>query len=113
LYVTEVDKDGNPVSKDDTFGYTVSVDCDSVVISEEDLEAFVTITNTEKPVATPTPEVSPTATPTVTTAPGDTLSSGDGTPRTGDTSNAELWFVILMLAGICLVGVIVYRKKAE
>jgi pilin isopeptide linkage protein len=121
LYVTEVNEKGEPVSGDNTFGYDVFVEYDSdeefVTVSEEHRSAEVTITNTENPVDTPTSEVSPTAaptaTPTVTVTPGDTISSGDGTPRTGDTSNAELWLVVLMLAGICLVGVIVYRKKAE
>jgi hypothetical protein len=114
LYVTEVDKDGNPVSKDDTFGYTVSVDCDSVVISEEDLEASVTITNTEKPAVTatptPTPGVSAPASGTDNTV-GSGTSTTTETPKTGDTTNATIWIMLILLAEVALIVTIIAWRR--
>jgi hypothetical protein len=129
LYVTEVTKDGIPVS-DDSFAYVVSVDAESVRIDEANvdnsvIEASVTITNTEKaidtdpiaeetarptltPAATATPTIAATATPT--TAP---LSNQENTvsnvPATGDETTVEL-YLILMLGALTAGSMILHQN---
>ena len=99
IYVAEVDEDGNPVSKDAAFAYTVTTDKDSVTITEESLKASVTITNKEKGVT-----VTPTSAPTVT--PG-------GSVRTGDDTNYEMYLALLGLAALMMAVVAVRRRREE
>ena len=97
--MAEVDEDGNPVSKDAAFAYTVTTDKDSVTITEESLKASVTITNKEKGVT-----VTPTSAPTVT--PG-------GSVRTGDDTNYEMYLALLGLAALMMAVVAVRRRREE
>ena len=54
LYVTEVDKDGNPVANSKSFAYDVEVSGGEIVLSDEGKTFSVTITNSEQNVETET-----------------------------------------------------------
>ena len=104
IYVAEVDEDGNPVSSDPAFAYTVTADKDSVTITEESLKATVTITNKEKPQATNTP--TPTITATVTPTPPTSASTGDDTDFGG-------YLAMLGLAMAAMMTAVLYRRRRE
>jgi pilin isopeptide linkage protein len=125
LYVTEVDENGNPVIDDPAFGYDVNVDNGEDIIVTVGSENTTTITNTKKPdvTSTPTPELTatPEATPGVSapaTGTNNTVDSGTQstteTPKTGDTTNATIWIILILLAEVALVVTIIlwrrYRK---
>ena len=104
IYVAEVDEDGNPVSSDPAFAYTVTADKNSVTITEESLKATVTITNKEKPQATNTP--TPTITATVTPTPPTSASTGDDTDSGG-------YLAMLGLAMAAMMTAVLYRRRRE
>ena len=54
LYVTEVDKDGNPVANSKSFAYDVEVSGGEIVLNDEGKTFSVTITNSEQNVETET-----------------------------------------------------------
>ena len=104
LYVAETDEEGNPVNEDE-FAYEVSISEDGVVsFDENNLNAAVTITNQEKPEATPTvtPEETPTPTPTTTTG-----------VKTGDNTPIGFYMAMLFMAAIVIEETTRRRRKKE
>jgi pilin isopeptide linkage protein/LPXTG-motif cell wall-anchored protein len=139
LYVTEVDKDGKPVTNDGSFAYQVTVNDTEVTFSDAVYSAEVTILNREKTTesekqaeaktpekkatgkktkttkatGTQTPETkaSSTSTGTVTTVKTTTTTSSSSSPKTGDTTNVTIWVALILLAAIGMVGVGVTRRR--
>ena len=98
IYVAEVDEDGNPVSCDPSFAYTVTTDKDSVTITEESLKANVTITNKEKTKVINTP--TPTITPPTSAHNGDNIDFGG-------------YMAMLGLAMAAMMTAVLYRRRRE
>lgn len=98
IYVAEVEEDGNPVSSDPSFAYTVTADKDSVTITEESLKANVTITNKGKTkvINTPTPTITP---PT--------------SAHTGDNTNMDGYFAMLGLVMAAMMTAALYRRRRK
>ena len=101
LYITEVDENGVPVSRDAVYKYIVSQDTEQVVLSEESLRASVTITNKEKEVAAPTPTITPTPQPEQKTG-----------VKTGDDTPIDV-YVMLLGAAILAVFAVVRKRREE
>ncbi|MBQ8304746.1 MAG: hypothetical protein IJX90_00795 [Blautia sp.] len=95
LYIAETDKDGKPINKS-KFAYDVSVSNKGKVTFdvENNWEASVTIKNSEKPNATPTPTKKPTV-------------------KTGDDTPVGMYLSILLMAAVLAVAaaVIVRRRR--
>ena len=98
IYVAEVEEEGNPVSSDPSFAYTVTADKDSVTITEESLRANVTIKNKEKTRVrnTPTPTITP---PT--------------SANTGNNTNMDGYFAMLGLAMAAMMTAVMYRRRRK
>lgn len=140
FYVTETDKDGNPLSSDGSAGFTFQLTGGDgkVVLTPESPSAEVVITNVfektseDDPTVTPaeTPTVTPTGTPVVTMpeayGPGhdsggeNNASEHDGTgtstqPRTGD--DTPVIPLLALLAGSAVLTVLslkrLYRNRRE
>ena len=62
-----------------------------------------------KPAETATPQ--PTVTPQPTAQPQPTVQPVSPIPRTGDTANPALWFVLLIVSGFALAAIFVLRRK--
>ena len=62
-----------------------------------------------KPAETATTQ--PTVTPQPTAQPQPTVQPVSPIPRTGDTANPALWFVLLIVSGFALAAIFVLRRK--
>lgn len=120
LYVTEVDADGKPVEKADSFEYDLSVDTESITFNESIKSASVTLVNQERAEDedeeteeeeikekttknTPTPTSS--VTPTKSTQTTNAVKTGDNTPIG--------MFVVLLIAAIAVIGGGIYLKRRK
>ena len=120
LYVTEVDADGKPVEKADSFEYDLSVDKESITFNESNKSASVTLVNKERAEDedeeteeeeikekttnnTPTPTSS--VTPTKSTQTTNAVKTGDNTPIG--------IFVVLLIAAIAVIGGGIYFKRRK
>ncbi|MBQ8304735.1 MAG: LPXTG cell wall anchor domain-containing protein, partial [Blautia sp.] len=102
LYIAEVDKDGEPVSKDKNFGYKATVSKEKIVITTDTTEASVTITNKDKK----DPDDSSDRNSGNSGVPGGSGSRG---AKTGDDTPVTLWLFmaiasLLVIAGLLLSG---------
>ena len=115
LYVTEVDKNGTPVEKDNSFAYSVTVKDGNATISKDALDARVVITNQEK--NNPTPQGG-----------GDTPSTQGGgsnpqsysggsssvTPvKTGDSTPVMAMLLLLAASALVISTVMAKKKKSK
>lgn len=120
LYVTEVDAEGKPVEKTDSFEYDLSVDTESITFNESNKSASVTLVNQERAEDedeeteeeeikekttknTPTPTSS--VTPTKSTQTTNAVKTGDNTPIG--------MFVVLLIAAIAVIGGGIYLKRRK
>ena len=53
----------------------------------------------------------PTTTPTTAPAATTTTTYGSTSPKTGDDTNISLFIVLVLAAGVVIIGVVVYRKR--
>ncbi len=138
LYVTETDASGKPVADDPAFGYLVTIDKDSVVLSDTLLSAEVTITNQEPAPETETETETETEIETETEAQTETeprrepetelqtetesesetdaasvpgTGSGGSSPvKTGDETPVLPYAVLLVGAG-AVVCILLFRRR--
>ena len=125
LYVTEVDVDGMPVEKADSFKYDLSVDTESITFNENNKAANVTLVNqeqaededededTEKEVKEKNTKKTLTSTPTSTSSNTSTKSTQTtNSVKTGDNTPIGI-FVILLIAAIVVIGGGIYLKRRK
>ncbi|MEE0805865.1 MAG: LPXTG cell wall anchor domain-containing protein, partial [Acutalibacteraceae bacterium] len=75
-------------------------------------DATTTPAPTASPDATTTP--APTGTPGATATPAPTAEPETGTgPKTGDSTNAAPWAMLLLTAGAALTGTVLYSRKRK
>ena len=105
-YVFETDGNGNPVSDDPAFGYSVDGE-GSVTVTEQNTTGAVTITNSFEE------EETTTTTTTTTTTSGSGTATGKSTAnvKTGDDTNLMPYLAMMVLAAAAAAGVLVYRKR--
>ena len=96
LYVAEVDKQGNLVSKDKDFGYKVTVSNNGKVVIGEDMKGSVTITNKEKPSGSNG---------------GNPGGGGSRSVKTGDDTPIARWIFLMSAAGILLICAEAIRRR--
>ena len=106
FYVFETDGNGNPVSDDPAFGYSVDGE-GSVTVTEQNTTGAVTITNSFEE------EETTTTTTTTTTTSGSGTATGKSTAnvKTGDDTNLMPYLAMMVLAAAAAAGVLVYRKR--
>ena len=97
------------------FVATLSVGEHTLAIVSQSGTATAKFTVMAKPTETATPQPTvtpqPTAQPTPTAQPQPTVQPVSPLPRTGDTANPALWFVLLIVSGSALAAIFVLRKK--
>lgn len=101
LYVTEVDKNGNPIAGTEGFKYEVSQDKTTVTVNAENTTANVVITNKEKTTVTSTP--TPTPTPDIVNKKG---------AKTGDDTPIGLYLALLAVSFVCITSA-GYRRRRK
>ena len=87
------------------FVATLSVGEHTLAIVSQSGTATAKFTVKAKPAETATPQ------PTVTPQPQPTVQPVSPLPRTGDTANPALWFVLLIVSGSALAAIFVLRRK--
>lgn len=109
-YVFETDGNGNMISDDPNFMYSVSGE-GSVTITETDTTGRVTITN-EAVEETTTVETEGSSTTTSTTSSSSGTTSGKSV-KTGDTTNIMPALISLIVAGLAVIalGCGIYRRR--
>ena len=99
------------------FVATLSVGEHTLAIVSKSGTATAKFTVKAKPAETATPQPTvtpqPTAQPTQTAQPQPTVQPVSPIPRTGDTANPALWFVLLIVSGSALAAIFVLRRKAN
>ena len=93
------------------FVATLSVGEHTLAIVSQSGTATAKFTVKAKPTETATPQ--PTVTPQPTAQPQPTVQPVSPLPRTGDTANPALWFVLLIVSGSALAAIFVLRRKAN
>lgn len=97
------------------FVATLSVGEHTLAIVSKSGTATAKFTVKAKPAETATPQPTvtpqPTAQPTQTAQPQPTVQPVSPIPRTGDTANPALWFVLLIVSGFALAAIFVLRRK--
>ena len=93
------------------FVATLSVGEHTLAIVSQSGTATAKFTVKAKPTETTTPQ--PTVTPQPTAQPQPTVQPVSPLPRTGDTANPALWFVLLIVSGSALAAIFVLRRKAN
>lgn len=106
-YVTETDKDGNPLAGSSGFKYDISVDKTSVTMTPDQAGASVTITNTLKE-----------ETPSTDQSSSGSSSSTGSTVRTGDDTPVLRYVLLMAGATAVMIAVIavygsIRKKKRE
>ena len=91
------------------FVATLSVGEHTLAIVSKSGTATAKFTVKAKPAETATPQ--PTVTPQPTAQPQPTVQPVSPLPRTGDTANPALWFVLLIVSGFALAAIFVLRRK--
>lgn len=91
------------------FVATLSVGEHTLAIVSKSGTATAKFTVKAKPAETATPQ--PTVTPQPTAQPQPTVQPVSPLPRTGDTANPALWFVLLIVSGSALAAIFVLRRK--
>ena len=91
------------------FVATLSVGEHTLAIVSQSGTATAKFTVKAKPAKTATPQ--PTVTPQPTAQPQPTVQPVSPLPRTGDTANPALWFVLLIVSGSALAAIFVLRRK--
>ena len=91
------------------FVATLSVGEHTLAIVSQSGTATAKFTVKAKPAETATPQ--PTVTPQPTAQPQPTVQPVSPIPRTGDTANPALWFVLLIVSGFALAAIFVLRRK--
>ena len=91
------------------FVATLSVGEHTLAIVSKSGTATAKFTVKAKPTETTTPQ--PTVTPQPTAQPQPTVQPVSPLPRTGDTANPALWFVLLIVSGSALAAIFVLRRK--
>ena len=91
------------------FVATLSVGEHTLAIVSQSGTATAKFTVKAKPAETSTPQ--PTVTPQPTAQPQPTVQPVSPLPRTGDTANPALWFVLLIVSGSALAAIFVLRRK--
>ena len=91
------------------FVATLSVGEHTLAIVSKSGTATAKFTVKAKPAETATPQ--PTVTPQPTAQPQPTVQPVSPIPRTGDTANPALWFVLLIVSGSALAAIFVLRRK--
>ena len=91
------------------FVATLSVGEHTLAIVSQSGTATAKFTVKAKPTETATPQ--PTVTPQPTAQPQPTVQPVSPLPRTGDTANPALWFVLLIVSGFALAAIFVLRRK--
>ena len=91
------------------FVATLSVGEHTLAIVSQSGTATAKFTVKAKPAETATPQ--PTVTPQPTAQPQPTVQPVSPIPRTGDTANPALWFVLLIVSGSALAAIFVLRRK--
>ena len=91
------------------FVATLSVGEHTLAIVSKSGTATAKFTVKAKPTETATPQ--PTVTPQPTAQPQPTVQPVSPLPRTGDTANPALWFVLLIVSGSALAAIFVLRRK--
>jgi LPXTG-motif cell wall-anchored protein len=120
FWIFETDAEGHRISGTEGFAYEVSgEDMVSLDTLENGLNQEITLTNTlitEEAAPTPTPTTAPTPTPTTaptatpTAVPTATPAPKTDVPKTGDSSNAE-WYLLLLAGAFIGMGASIYGKK--
>ena len=105
------------------FVATLSVGEHTLAIVSQDGTATAKFTVKAKPAETATPQPTETTTPQPTAQPQQTaqpqptvqptVQPVSPIPRTGDTANPALWFVLLIVSGSALAAIFVLRRKAN
>ena len=93
------------------FVATLSVGEHTLAIVSQSGTATAKFTVKAKPTETATPQ--PTVTPQPTAQPQPTVQPVSPLPRTGDTANPALWFVLLIVSGSALAAIFVLRRKGN
>ena len=93
------------------FVATLSVGEHTLAIVSQHGAATAKFTVKAKPTETATPQ--PTVTPQPTAQPQPTVQPVSPLPRTGDTANPALWFVLLIVSGSALAAIFVLRRKGN
>ena len=93
------------------FVATLSVGEHTLAIVSKSGTATAKFTVKAKPAETATPQ--PTVTPQPTAQPQPTVQPVSPLPRTGDTANPALWFVLLIVSGSALAAIFVLRRKGN
>ena len=91
------------------FVATLSVGEHTLAIVSQHGTATAKFTVKAKPAETATTQ--PTVTPQPTAQPQPTVQPVSPIPRTGDTANPALWFVLLIVSGFALAAIFVLRRK--
>ena len=91
------------------FVATLSAGEHTLAIISQSGTATAKFTVKAKPAETATPQ--PTVTPQPTAQPQPTVQPVSPLPRTGDTANPALWFVLLIVSGSALAAIFVLRRK--
>ena len=116
FYVTEVDKDGNPVIDAETFKYDVSLENEEVTFDESNTSAKVTITNQEQDEDKEKDKDKDKDKTPDTTKKSSTSASSNATStkavKTGDNTPIGI-FVILLIAAIVVIGGGIYLKRRK
>jgi hypothetical protein len=100
LYVTEVDASGNPVAGSASFQYEMTVDQSNVTISEDNLEATVTIINKEQ--EEPGTEATEESSAKTSTQETQTEQQAQGV-KTGDDTPIALYLTLFLAAALVLL----------
>ena len=93
------------------FVATLSVGEHTLAIVSQSGTATAKFTVKAKPTETTTPQ--PTVTPQPTAQPQPTVQPVSPIPRTGDTANPALWFVLLIVSGSALAVIFILRRKGN
>lgn len=115
LYVTEVDKNGTPVEKDNSFAYSVTVKDGNATISKDALDARVVITNQEKNNPAPQGGGDTPSTQGGGSNP-QSYSSGSSsvTPvKTGDSTPVMAMLLLLAASALVISTVMAKKKKSK
>ena len=113
LYVTEVDKDGNPVANSKSFAYDVEVSGGEIVLSDEGKTFSVTITNSEQNVETETETETEVETETEKETQKTTEKKTTKAAKTGDDTPIGALAGALAVSAAVIVIYFKRRKKNE
>ena len=105
-YVFETDGNGNLVSEDPAYGYTVSGE-GSVTVTEANTTGSITITNSFQEEES---ETTTTTTTTTTTSQGGSTGKSTSNVKTGDPTDV-MPYLVMMIAAAVAAGILIRRRK--